>query len=217
MREIVRHFFANDKPVGAICHAAQVLIAAGVVRDRHEQGSLLVRERRVSVADELADLAPLPAERQADVVRPRPPLGPGDVAVLEHERRAGRADSLHRRLHDRLERLLEVERLRDRLGDLRQRLELRHAALRLRVELGVPERHGGLVRQECLQRPHARRVELAPPLDELLMLLVLGVLLFALEGAAASAGGGDETHGARFAAAIKTIIAARIMTPARRE
>jgi protease I len=35
MREIVRYFFANEKPVGAICHAAQVLIAAGVVRDRH--------------------------------------------------------------------------------------------------------------------------------------------------------------------------------------
>jgi protease I len=35
MRKIVRHFFDNEKPVGAICHAAQVLIAAGVVRDRH--------------------------------------------------------------------------------------------------------------------------------------------------------------------------------------
>ncbi len=34
MREIVRYFVANDKPIGAICHAAQVLIAAGVVRDR---------------------------------------------------------------------------------------------------------------------------------------------------------------------------------------
>jgi len=34
MREIVRYFVANDKPIGAICHAAQVLIAAGVVRNR---------------------------------------------------------------------------------------------------------------------------------------------------------------------------------------
>jgi protease I len=34
LREIVRDFFAKEKPVGAICHAAQVLIAAGVVRDR---------------------------------------------------------------------------------------------------------------------------------------------------------------------------------------
>jgi protease I len=34
MRAIVRHFFENEKPVGAICHAAQVLIAAGVVRGR---------------------------------------------------------------------------------------------------------------------------------------------------------------------------------------
>jgi protease I len=35
MRAIVRHFFETEKPVGAICHAAQVLIAAGVVRGRH--------------------------------------------------------------------------------------------------------------------------------------------------------------------------------------
>jgi protease I len=34
MRAIVRHFFETEKPVGAICHAAQVLIAAGVVRGR---------------------------------------------------------------------------------------------------------------------------------------------------------------------------------------
>ncbi len=34
MKAITRHFFEAEKPVGAICHAAQVLIAAGVVRDR---------------------------------------------------------------------------------------------------------------------------------------------------------------------------------------
>jgi deglycase len=34
LRAIVRDFFEKEKPVGAICHAAQVLIAAGVVRDR---------------------------------------------------------------------------------------------------------------------------------------------------------------------------------------
>lgn len=34
MQQIVRHFFEAEKPVGAICHAAQVLIAAGVVRGR---------------------------------------------------------------------------------------------------------------------------------------------------------------------------------------
>jgi protease I len=34
LKAIVRHFFDEQKPVAAICHAAQVLIAAGVVRDR---------------------------------------------------------------------------------------------------------------------------------------------------------------------------------------
>ena len=111
-----------------------------VMRDRGEQRPLLVGERRVPVGDELADLAPLPAQRQAHRVRARAPLRPGDAAVLEHERRAGRVDGVHRRLHDRLERLLEVERLRDRLGDPRERLELAHAALRVRVELRVLDR-----------------------------------------------------------------------------
>jgi protease I len=32
--EIVQHFFAADKPVAAICHGAQVLVAAGVVKGR---------------------------------------------------------------------------------------------------------------------------------------------------------------------------------------
>ena len=118
----------------------------GVMCDRREQRALLVGERCVAVADELADLAPLPAQRQADVVRPRPPLGPRDVAVLEHERRAGRADRFHRRLHDRLERLFEIERLGDRLGDLRERLQLGDPALGLRVELGVLDRLRDLVR-----------------------------------------------------------------------
>jgi protease I len=31
---VVRHFFAEDKPVAAICHGAQILTAAGVVRGR---------------------------------------------------------------------------------------------------------------------------------------------------------------------------------------
>jgi protease I len=35
MKSIVRHFFEAEKPVGAICHAPQVLIAAGVIRGRH--------------------------------------------------------------------------------------------------------------------------------------------------------------------------------------
>ncbi len=32
--ELVRHFFDNNKPVAAICHAAQLLVAAGVLKDR---------------------------------------------------------------------------------------------------------------------------------------------------------------------------------------
>jgi len=117
-----------------------------VVGDRDEQRSLFIRERRVAVADELADLAPLPAQRKPHVVRPGATFRPGDVAVLEHERRAGSADGLHRRLHDRLERLLEVERLGDRLRDLRQGLELGDPALRLCVQLCVLNRLRDLVR-----------------------------------------------------------------------
>jgi protease I len=33
--EMVRHFFAADKPVAAICHAPQILAAAGVLRGRN--------------------------------------------------------------------------------------------------------------------------------------------------------------------------------------
>jgi protease I len=32
--DVVRHFFDSGKPVAAICHGAQILAAAGVVRDR---------------------------------------------------------------------------------------------------------------------------------------------------------------------------------------
>lgn len=32
--EIIRHFAENNKPIAAICHGAQVLTAAGVVKDR---------------------------------------------------------------------------------------------------------------------------------------------------------------------------------------
>ena len=73
-----------------------------------------------------------------------PALGPGDRPVLEHERRPGGVDGLDRRVDDRLERLLEVERLRDRLGDGRERLQLGDAALRVVVELRVLDRLGHL-------------------------------------------------------------------------
>ena len=84
--------------------------------------------------------AAAPAQRLPDRVRVGDALGPRDVAVVEHERRAGRVQRVHRRLDDRLERLLEVERLGDRLGDARERLELVHAPLRLGVELRVLDR-----------------------------------------------------------------------------
>ncbi len=97
-----------------------------------------------AVGDELADLAAAPAERLPDRVGIGATLGPSDRAVLEHERRPGRRERVHRGLHDRLERFLEVERLRDRAGDAGERLELMHASLRLLVELRVLDRLGHL-------------------------------------------------------------------------
>ena len=111
-----------------------------VIRDRREELPLVGREGRVPIADELADLPSLPAERQANGVPAGVPLGPRDLPVLEDERGAGRADGVHRRPDDRAERLLEVKRLRDRLGDPRKRLELRDPLLRVLVELRVLDR-----------------------------------------------------------------------------
>ena len=71
---------------------------------------------------------------------------PGDPPVLEHDCSARRVDRLDRRLHDRLERLLQIERLRDGLGDAGQRLELVHAPWRLRVQLRVLDRLRHLAR-----------------------------------------------------------------------
>ena len=122
-------------------HRAAVLERdRGMVRDRLEELPVLVGERDVAVADELADLAPLPAQRQAHGVAAGAALRPRDLAVLEHERGARRVDRRHGRRHDRLERLLEVQRLRDGLGDLRERLQLVDAALRLGVQLRVLDR-----------------------------------------------------------------------------
>jgi hypothetical protein len=61
-----------------------------VVGDRLEQRRVVGRERRVAVADELADLPPLPAERKAHAMRAGAALRPRDLAVLEDERRPGR-------------------------------------------------------------------------------------------------------------------------------
>ena len=33
--DVVRHFAAADKPIAAVCHGAQILAAAGVIRDRN--------------------------------------------------------------------------------------------------------------------------------------------------------------------------------------
>lgn len=33
--EIARHFFQNNKPVSAICHGPQILITAGLIKERH--------------------------------------------------------------------------------------------------------------------------------------------------------------------------------------
>ena len=140
-----------------------------VMRNRLEQRAVLVGERGVAVCDELADLPALPAQRRAHRVPARPALGPCDATVLEDERGAGRTDRFHRRLHDRLERLLEVQRLGDGLRDLRERLQLRDPTLSLRVELRVHDRLGDLVgdRLEQLhlvapifarhERPHVQR------------------------------------------------------------
>jgi protease I len=46
--EIARHFFENNKPVSAICHGAQTLITAGVLKGRHATCYK-------SVADEMRD------------------------------------------------------------------------------------------------------------------------------------------------------------------
>ena len=133
-------------------HRAPVLERdGGVVRDRLEQRALLVGERRIAIGDELADLAALPPELRADGVLAGATFGPRDAPVLEHERGAGRLHRVHRRLDDRLERLLEVERLGDRFGDLRERLELGDAALRVGVELRVDDRLRDLARDRLEQ------------------------------------------------------------------
>ena len=112
-----------------------------------EQRALVVGERRVAVADELADLAALPRSGRRTCVRPGAALRPGDLAVLEHERGAGRADRVDRRLHDRLERLLQVQRLGDGLRDL-------SPAPRARARGAAPRRRASRARSTA--RPGTR-------------------------------------------------------------
>jgi hypothetical protein len=131
-----------------------------LVRDRSEQPLLLVAERRVAVADELAYLTAFPPQRQSHRVFARPPLGPSDRAVLEDESGARRPDGVDRRLDDRLERLLQVQRLGNGLRDGRKRLQLRDAPLRVLVQLGVFDRLRHLARDRH-QEVDLRRRELA--------------------------------------------------------
>ena len=112
----------------------------GLLRDRGEQLAVVLGERRGPVCNQLADLTSAPAQRLPDRVRVRAPLRPRDLAVLEHESSARRRQRVHRRLHDRLERLFEVEGVGDGLRDPRERLQLVHAPLRLGVELRVLDR-----------------------------------------------------------------------------
>ena len=124
---------AQRHPTVLECHRS-------LVRDRVEELAVVVVERRVPVDDELADRPAAPAQRQPDRVRPCAALGPGDRARPRGRSRRPCVERLHRRLHDRLERLLEVERLRDRLGDPRERLQLLDPPPRLGVELRVLDR-----------------------------------------------------------------------------
>ena len=139
--QVVLHAVMNLLSQDAAQHRSPVLQRdCRVARNRRQQRAVLLRERRVAVAHQLADLPPLPAQRHPHGIGSRATLGPDDVAVLQHERRAGRAQRVHRRRHDPLQRFLQVQRLRHRLGDSGQRLELPDPALRLGVELRVLDR-----------------------------------------------------------------------------
>ena len=133
-------------------HRAPVLERdGGMVGDRLEQRALLVGERRVPVGHELADLAPLPAQRRAHGVAPARPSGHAIRPSSSTSAAPVACDRVHRRLDDRLERLLQVERLRDGLGDPRERLELGDAPLGLGVELRVDDRLRDLARDRLQQ------------------------------------------------------------------
>jgi len=58
--EIARHFFAQNKPVAAICHGPQILISAGLLRGRRATCY-------ESVADELKDGGALYEDREVVV------------------------------------------------------------------------------------------------------------------------------------------------------
>jgi protease I len=54
--EIVRHFFDENKPVAAVCHGAQVLTAAGVVKGRKVSAYPAVGPEVTAAGGEFADI-----------------------------------------------------------------------------------------------------------------------------------------------------------------
>lgn len=54
--EIVRHFFDANKPVAAVCHGAQVLAAAGVVKGRNVSAYPAVGPEVTAAGGEYADI-----------------------------------------------------------------------------------------------------------------------------------------------------------------
>jgi protease I len=54
--DMVRHFFAEDKPVAAICHGPQILSAAGVIKGRKVSAYPAVGPEVTLAGGELADI-----------------------------------------------------------------------------------------------------------------------------------------------------------------
>ncbi len=54
--EIVRHFFAENKPVASICHGAQILAAAGVLKGRRASAYPAVGPEVTLAGGEYADI-----------------------------------------------------------------------------------------------------------------------------------------------------------------
>ena len=123
-------------------HRAPVLERDGsVVRDRLEQGAVVVGEGVSRSQTSSPICRRFQRSGSADGVGAR--RGPRATRSCRPRARARRRSRRHRgdrRLHDRLERLLQVERLGDGLRDLRERLELVHPPLRVGVELRVLDR-----------------------------------------------------------------------------
>ncbi|PWH19349.1 MAG: protease [Anaerolineae bacterium] len=66
--EITRHFFEANKPVAAICHGAQVLTAAGVVKGRKVSAYPAVGPEVTAAGGEYADIRVDEAVRDGNLV-----------------------------------------------------------------------------------------------------------------------------------------------------